>query len=146
MEKDKKEDNDDRLHPSLEEVYLGVWRIVYSRGARFTIPGRNSIEHLAKAYTYTQTYLVPFFRDVWIILGPRLFGLFIINQIWWGMEGAVLLYLLNGLLKEVRYSSFSLVYTTTHSIYRLKFRITTAAQMNGVSVEYLQFACSLSVL
>ncbi len=99
--RDKKVDEVEKLHPTLAEVYLGVWRIVYSRGPALSIPGKQTIEEWKRGYRYIRTYIVPFFLDVWRVLGTKLFFLYLLNHFWWGIESALLLYLLSGLLKQV---------------------------------------------
>lgn len=91
----------DELHPSLAEAYLGVWRIVYTRVSPFELPGGHSIEDWKRGYRYLRTCVYPFFVDAQRLFGPWLFSLYILNHLWSGIEGALLLYLLNELLKQV---------------------------------------------
>ncbi len=103
MSKEQRKHKDNELHPSLAEARLGVWRVVYSRGPAFklSIPGKHTFEKWKRGYEYIRTYIIPFLLDVWRVLGTKLFCLYLLNHFWWGIESALLLYLLSGLLKQV---------------------------------------------
>ena len=131
MTNEKKSKTSDELHPTLAEAYLGVWRIVYTRGA-FSIPGKGIIHEGKKAYEYTQAYIIPFLSDIRRILGTKFFVLYLFHHFWWGIEGALLLYLLSGLLHQVIPLPLSTLYAidTCHSRSRLHMR--TEQQTNGL--------------
>ena len=91
----------DELHPTLAEAYLGVWRVVYTRVPSLQLPGGQSIDDWKRGYNYLRTCVYPFFLDAQRLFGPWLFSLYVLNHLWSGIEGALLLYLLNELLKQV---------------------------------------------
>ncbi|KAJ3477274.1 hypothetical protein NLI96_g10578 [Meripilus lineatus] len=91
----------DELHSTLAEAYLGVWRVVYTRVPSLQLPGGQSIDDWKRGYNYLRTCVYPFFLDAQRLFGPCLFSLYVLNHLWSGIEGALLLYLLNELLKQI---------------------------------------------
>lgn len=110
----------DELHPTLVDAYLGVWRIVHTRGSTFSIPGKHTIQTCKRAYEYIRMYIIPFILDIRSVIGTRFFTLYLLHHLWWGIDDALLLYLLSGLLKEVKPTRSTLTYRADYHAFQIE--------------------------
>ena len=89
---------------SLEEIQLGVWRIIMEREASFKIPTWDDVVTFSSSVVATMTSLVPFIKDVYAVVGPGMFLAYLVSHFWTGVEEAVYLSLSGNLLSSVSHT------------------------------------------
>ncbi|KAK7692111.1 hypothetical protein QCA50_003730 [Cerrena zonata] len=89
------------LHPSLQDLYLGVWRVVWEP-ARTTIRSRLRITALQDLSHIDP--LIPFFKDVYKTLGPWLLLTYFVADLWSGFGSTALLVFSNKVLTAIETS------------------------------------------
>lgn len=90
--------------PDLVTEHLGVWQVVHYRlPTSFKFPGQQALARWKVVFNNAAAHIIPFLRDIQDALGTKLFMLYVLCRIWSSIEDAVLLYLLGGILAEVRH-------------------------------------------
>ncbi|KAI0074198.1 P-loop containing nucleoside triphosphate hydrolase protein [Panus rudis PR-1116 ss-1] len=88
---------DDTLHPSLRTEYIGVWRIIIDRGHAIHSASAY-LENLTKSTKESLAILTTFIKDVYGVLGFKLFAIYTLSTFSSGMQDAGMLWLSNNLL------------------------------------------------
>ena len=92
------------LPPSLEDVQLGVWRIILERKSPLKIPKWEEFYASVAAVKAYFLHLAPFFKDIYSVVGPALAFQLLLAHCWHSVQEAVYLYLSSNLLNTVRRS------------------------------------------
>ena len=92
----------DTLHPSLQDLKLGVWRIVWEPGPplKFHLPWTTFSRSINTFRSELHT-LLPFFKEVYRTLGPLLLATYMVSDLWSGFGSTALLVFSNRVLTAV---------------------------------------------
>ena len=91
------------LPPSLEEMQLGVWRVILEKNQSFKIPQWKDVVAWCYAAIASIAHLAPFVKDVYFVVGPLLALNYVVAHLWNGIQEAVYLYLPSNLLSSVSF-------------------------------------------
>ncbi len=94
----------------LETFQLGVWKVSLLKRAPLNF--RKQLLDFKEAFGYFKRLTI----DVYT-LEPVLATFFILNELWSGVQGALLLYLSSQILRIVSVSPFPTSFTTTYAIF-----------------------------
>ena len=97
------------LHPSLRELRLGVWRVVWEteQSLRFRLPG-TAVKNALSTFKTDLVTLTPFFKEVHNTLGLWSLAVYFVSDFWSGFGATASLVFSNKVLTAVSTISTSL--------------------------------------
>ena len=103
------------LHPSLRDLKLGVWRVVWEQGpsTRFKLH-KTAFQEFYATFKADLNNLSPFFKEVYDTLGLWLLAVYFTAELWGGFGSTALLVFSNKVLKAVGDLHFIAVWLLTN--------------------------------
>lgn len=90
------------LHPSLRDLKLGVWRVVWEPGPAINLSlHRMAIQDFFKSLRSDLDTLLPFLKEVYTTVGSWLLITYFVSDLWSGFGSTALLVFSNKVLKAV---------------------------------------------